>query len=108
MATNQANKPLEDQAQTALFSQMLNAQKAQIANDISSLIKPKTNKVVEALASSSSSSSTTATITTTTTTTTTTIKETSTATEETTLKRKAEEVSEDPKSSEEADKKVKV
>ncbi|KAF9380282.1 hypothetical protein CPB97_008476 [Podila verticillata] len=108
LATNQANKPLEDQAQTALFSQMLNAQKAQIANDISSLIKPKTNKVVEALASSSSSSSTTATITTTTTTTTTTIKETSTATEETTLKRKAEEVSEDPKSSEEADKKVKV
>lgn len=107
MATNQANKPLEDQAQTALYSQMLNAQKAQIANDISSLIKPKTNKVVEALASSSSSSSTTSTISTTTITTTT-IKETSTATEETTLKRKAEEVSEVTKSEEEADKKIKV
>ncbi|KAF9212036.1 hypothetical protein BGZ59_007302 [Podila verticillata] len=102
LATNQANKPLEDQAQTALYSQMLNAQKALIANDISSLIKPKTNKVVEVLASSSSSSSST------TTTITTTIKETSTATEETTLKRKAEEVSEDTKSEEEADKKVKV
>ncbi|KAF9318331.1 hypothetical protein BG003_011430 [Podila horticola] len=106
LASNQANKPLEDPSQVALFNQMLNAQKAQVANDISSLIKPKTNKVTESLASSSSSSSTTATITTTTTTTTTTTIEAETSTTDESLKRKAE-VSEE-KSEEEADKKIKA
>ncbi|KAG0335634.1 hypothetical protein BG000_007364 [Podila horticola] len=106
LASNQANKPLEDPSQVALFSQMLNAQKAQVANDISSLIKPKTNKVTESLASSSSSSSTTATVTTTTTTTTTTTIEAETSTTDESLKRKAE-VSEE-KSEEEADKKIKA
>ncbi|KAG0037760.1 hypothetical protein BGZ82_001895 [Podila clonocystis] len=108
LATNQASKPLEDPSQVALFSQMLNAQKAQAANDISSLIKPKSNKSTEALdAASSSSSSTTATITTTTTTTTTTTIEAESSATEESLKRKAEEVSED-KAEEEADKKIKV
>ncbi|KAF9327057.1 hypothetical protein BG006_009595 [Podila minutissima] len=111
LATNQANKPLEDPSQVALFSQMLNAQKVQVANDISSLIKPKTNKVTETPASSSSSSpSTTATITTTTsttTTTTTTITEAESSATEESLKRKAEEVSEN-KADDEADKKIKI
>ncbi|KAG0026449.1 hypothetical protein BGZ81_006341 [Podila clonocystis] len=108
LAANQASKPLEDPSQVALFSQMLNAQKAQVANDISSLIKPKTNKSTEVLsAASSSSSSTTATITTTTTTTTTTTIEAESSATEESLKRKAEEVSED-KAEEEAEKKIKV
>ncbi|KAG0340267.1 hypothetical protein BG004_006485 [Podila humilis] len=122
LAAAQATKPLDQEA-AALYSQVFNTPKTQIANDISSLIKPKVNKDATTPSSTTttaatvnaespstllptSSSSTTAT-TTTTTTTTTTATTATTATEST--KRKVDEVSqEDGISEDDPEKKIKV
>ncbi|KAI1316845.1 hypothetical protein EDD11_009423 [Mortierella claussenii] len=56
LINNQAKKPLEGQTQIQMLNEMLNEQRAVVANDISNLIKPKPNKPATATATATSSS----------------------------------------------------
>ncbi|KAF8981274.1 hypothetical protein BGZ46_003047 [Entomortierella lignicola] len=105
LINNQAKKPLEGQTHIEMLSELLTQQKAQTANDISNLIKPKSSKpATNATTSSSSSSSAPAPATSETLSTSTSGELTK---EESGVKRKAEEAASDSLD-DEAGKKVKV
>ncbi|KAF9209392.1 hypothetical protein BGZ49_004697 [Haplosporangium sp. Z 27] len=105
LINNQAKKPLEGQTHIEMLSELLTQQKAQTANDISNLIKPKSSKpATNATTSSSSSSSAPAPATSETLSTSTSGEPTK---EESGVKRKAEEAASDSLD-DEAGKKVKV
>ncbi len=55
-----AKKPLEGQTQIEMLNDMLNQKRAEAANDISSLIKPKVNKSAASTSGTASPSATAA------------------------------------------------
>ncbi|KAF9113745.1 hypothetical protein BGX27_000850 [Mortierella sp. AM989] len=103
LIANQAKKPLEGQTHIEMLSEILTQQKAQAANDISSLIKPKPSKPTTTAGASLSSSEPAVTA-----------SEPSTSvssdqvSEEAGLKRKADGAADGSVEEEEAGKKVKV
>ncbi|CAO3567836.1 unnamed protein product [Mortierella alpina] len=58
LIANMAKKPLEGQTQIEMLNDMLNQKRAEAANDISSLIKPKINKSVASTSATASPSAT--------------------------------------------------